>query len=240
MNKEHTTEECDGVHKGLTHDEWLSEVEKNDDSEEENIENTDKELGEIVGYDGSIMSSKVPLDVRTKNVTSKGTTDDEKKSAHMKGDSFYYRRFWAESYNGAGLGDNEKIDTMTGDEAIDYFKDEYDLPENKAIEKAEENGKLTGSEKQLDSEKMIVMEKERIKKIVEKLLTKKKDDSDHDLVEPEDDLVDVDPKEEGYEEGNDEGYDALESVVERKIINLKRLVESNNLDLSKVLKRISK
>ena len=192
-----------------------------------------KKLGEIVDYDGSIMSSKVPLDVRTINVTSKGTTDDEKKSAHMKGDSFYYRRFWAESYNGAALGDNEKIDTMTGDETIEYFKDEYDLPENKAVEKAEENGKLTGTEKQLDSEKMIVMEKERIKKIVEKLLAKKKTNDDGDLVEPDEDLVDVDPKEEGHEE-------ALDYVVERKIMNLKRLVESNNLDLSKVLKRISK
>ena len=47
MNKEHTTEECDGVHKGLTHEEWLGEVEENDNSEEENNENTDKELGEI-------------------------------------------------------------------------------------------------------------------------------------------------------------------------------------------------
>ena len=232
MNKEHTKEECGGIHKGLTHEEWLAEIDKNVDSDEENNESTDKELGEIVGYDGSIMSSKVPLDVRTKNVTSKGTTDDEKKSAHMKGDSFYYRRFWAESYNGAGLGDNEKIDTMTGDETIEYFKDEYDLPENKAIEKAEENGKLTNTEKQLDSEKMIVTEKEKIKKIVEKLLAKKKTDSDGDLVEPDEDLSDVD--------SNEEGYDALETVVERKIINLKRLVESNNLDLSKVLKRISK
>jgi len=232
MNKEHTKEECDGVHKGLTHEEWLTEIDKNVDSDEENNESTDKELGEIVGYDGSIMSSKIPVDVRTTNITSKGTTDDEKKSAHMKGDSFYYRRFWAESYNGAGLGDNEKIDTMTGDETIEYFKDEYDLPENKAIEKAEENGKLTNTEKQLDSEKMIVTEKEKIKKIVEKLLAKKKTDSDGDLVEPDEDLSDVD--------SNEEGYDALETVVERKIINLKRLVESNNLDLSKVLKRISK
>ena len=237
MNKEHGEEECNDIHKGLTHDEWLSEVDENDDSEEKNNENTDKELGEIVDYDGSIMSSKVPLDVRTINVTSKGTTDDEKKSAHMKGDSFYYRRFWAESYNGAALGDNEKIDTMTGDETIEYFKDEYDLPENKAVEKAEENGKLTGTEKQLDSEKMIVMEKERIKKIVEKLLAKKKTNDDGDLVEPDEDLVDVDPKEEGHEEGHEE---ALDYVVERKIMNLKRLVESNNLDLSKVLKRISK
>ena len=240
MNKEHTTEECGDIHKDLTHDEWLSEIEENVDSEEENNETTDKELGEIVGYDGSIMSSKIPLDVRTKNITSKGTTDDEKKSAHMKGDSFYYRRFWAESYNGAGLGDNEKIDTMTGDETIDYFKDEYDLPDNKAVEKAEENGKLTDTEKQLDSEKMIVMEKERIKKIVEKLLTKKKDDSDHGLVEPDEDLVVVDNKDEEHEDGHEEGYSVLDSVVERKIMNLKRLVESNNLDLSKVLKRISK
>ena len=83
---------------------------------------------------------------------------------------------------------------------------------------------------------MIVTEKDRIKKIVEKLLTKKKDDADHDLVEPDEDLVAVDPKEEGREEG----YGVLDSVVERKIMNLKRLVESNNLDLSKVLKRISK
>tara|TARA_R110000851_G_scaffold48370_7_gene117021 strand:- start:3011 stop:3709 length:699 start_codon:yes stop_codon:yes gene_type:complete len=232
MNKEHSLEECGKIHDGLTHEEWLTNEENNTNSEEENTEGNDKELGEIVDYDGSIMSSKIPLDVRKSNITSKSTTDDEKKSAHMKGDSFYYRRFWSESYNGAGLGDNEKIDTMTGDETIEYFQDEYDLPEPKAIEKAEENGKLTDTEKQLDSEKMIVMEKKRIKKIVEKLLTKKKNGKDSDLVEPDEDLVDVGAKE--------EGSDVLDTVVERKIMSLKRLVESNGLNISEVLKRISK
>ena len=100
------------------------------------------------------------------------------------------------------------------------------------ILKAEENGKLTDTEKQLDSEKMIVMEKKRIKKIVEKLLSKKKNSKDTDLVEPDEDLVDVDTKE--------EGSDVLDTVVERKIMNLKRLVESNGLNISEVLKRISK
>ena len=34
MNKEHGEEECNDIHKGLTHDEWLTEVDENDDSEE--------------------------------------------------------------------------------------------------------------------------------------------------------------------------------------------------------------
>ena len=34
------------------------------------------------------------------------------KTAHQKGNGFgyYYKRYWGEAYQGAGLGDNEEID----------------------------------------------------------------------------------------------------------------------------------
>ena len=186
----------------------------------------DEELDELVDYDGSILSSKVPNNFTKATKVSRSTSDDVEKASHMKSRNFYYKRFWAESYMGAGLGDSKETDTMNGDETIEMYMDDedgYGLSLPKAVEKAEEKGKIVkGTKKQLTSPKMRITEKERIKKIVEKLLTNKDVD------------ISVGDKE---QELHDEGK--IDPIIKRKFKSLVKSIKStSDLSVDEVIKNL--
>ena len=220
MVNEETKHDCNKIHPDMSHDDWV-------DQNPEMVEaGEDEELEELVDYDGSILSSKVPNNFTKATKVSRSTSDDVEKASHMKSRNFYYKRFWAEGYMGAGLGDNEETDTLTGDETIEMFTDEeegYGLSLPKAIEKAEEKGKIVkGSQKQLDSPKMRITEKEKIKKIVEKLLSNK--DSD----------VSVSDKEQELHDGGE-----IDPIIKRKFKSLIKSINStSNLSVDEVIKNL--
>ena len=219
MVNEETKHDCDKIHPDTTHDDWMEQ-------NPELVElGEDEELDEIVDFDGSILSSKVPNNFTKATMVSKSTTDDTEKASHQKGRNFYYKKYWAEAYMGAGLGDNTETDVMNGDETVEMYIDDddgYGLSLSKAIEKAEEKGKIVkGSNKQLKSDKMRITEKDKIKKIVEKLLTNK--DNDVSLSDKEQEL-------------NDSG---INSIITRKFKTLKKVIDSNpNLDFDEVIKTL--
>lgn len=218
MDKEITKHNCEKVHPGQTHEEWLEDKE----SEEENEET----LEELVDYDGSIMSSKIPNNYNKATKVSKSTSDDVQKASHQLPRGYYFRRYWAESYQGAGLGDNEEIDLLSGEETVDLFMDDeegYGLTYDKAVEKALENGKIVnGSKNQKKSKKMRITEKEKIKKIVEKLLTNK--NNDNDLSGKEKELHD-------YEES------PITKTINRKWNNFKKVLKNNDIDWREFIKK---
>tara|TARA_R110001583_G_scaffold52262_3_gene162479 strand:- start:190 stop:867 length:678 start_codon:yes stop_codon:yes gene_type:complete len=192
MVNEETKHDCNETHPDASHEDWL-------DQNPELVElGEDEELEELVDYDGSILSSKVPNNFTKATKVSRSTSDDVEKASHQKTRNFYYKRFWAEAYMGASLGDSVETDTMSGDETIDMYTDEeegYGLSLTKAVEKAEEKGKIVkGSKKQLEGDKMRITEKEKIRKIVEKLLTNK--DTDASVADKQQELKDdgeIDP-----------------------------------------------
>ena len=149
MVNEETKHDCNESHPDISHEDWL-------DQNPEMVElGEDEELDELVDYDGSILSSKVPNNFTKATKVSRSTTDDTDKASHQNPGNFFYKRYWAEAYMGAGLGDNEDTDTLSGEETLEMYTDEdegYCLSYSKALEKAEEKGKIVkGSKKQLTS-----------------------------------------------------------------------------------------
>jgi hypothetical protein len=220
MINEETKHDCNEIHPDSSHDDWLAENPQIEEVGE------DEELDELVDYDGSILSSKVPNNFTKATKVSRSTSDDVEKASHMKSRNFYYKRFWAEGYMGAGLGDNTETDTMNGDETIDMYTDEeegYGLSLSKAVEKAEEKGKIVkGTKKQLEGNKMRITEKEKIKKIVEKLLTNK--DSDASVGDKEQEL-------------HDEGE--IDPIIKRKFKSLVKSINStSDLSVDEVIKNL--
>jgi len=106
---------CDAAHPDQTHEQW------------EEIQRTPEEgeLDELVDFDGSLLSSKVPLGINKTNKISKSTTDDVVKTGAQKGNGFgyYYKRYWGEAYVGPAVGEVEDFDLMTADEVVDDLKD---------------------------------------------------------------------------------------------------------------------
>lgn len=183
----HKGKSCDEVHPDKEHEMWETE---------ELGEKKETELDELVDFDGSMLNSKIPLGINKTNKISRSTSDDMVKTAHQKGNGFgyYYKRYWGEAYQGAGLGDNEEIDLMTASETIDHFEDDYGLGPIKAIDKARQYGKMVdGSEEELNSEKQRIVElsKTKMKDMLEVLLNKK--DGAKDIKSVEMELNDVNP-----------------------------------------------
>ena len=151
---------CNEVHPENSHEEW-----------EEKQNNPEEELEELVDYDGSLISSKIPLGINKANKISRSTTDDVVKTSHQKGNEFgitgYYRRYWGEAYLGKGLGDNEEIDTMEDtDEVIDHFMQEYGLHPLKAAEKAATHGFDPGE----DTQRLVELSEDKMKDMLEVIL----------------------------------------------------------------------
>jgi|TARA_R110000796_G_scaffold74_13_gene320 hypothetical protein len=220
MVNEETKHDCNESHPDISHEDWL-------DQNPEMVElGEDEELDELVDYDGSILSSKVPNNFTKATKVSRSTTDDTDKASHQNPGNFFYKRYWAEAYMGAGLGDNEDTDTLSGEETLEMYTDEdegYGLSYSKALEKAEEKGKIVkGSKKQLTSDKMRITEKERIKKIVEKLLTNKDND------------VTIADKQQELRDGGE-----IDPIIKRKFKNLIKTIKSTSgLSVDEVIKNL--
>ena len=189
--------------KELTHNGTCNEV-HGEDSEESHVAwekeqlenketNEEQELDELVDYDGSLGSSKIPLGINKANKISNSTTDDVAKTAHQKGNGFgyYYRRYWGEAYELGGLGrehpsevsPEEDIDLMSAADTTEFLEKENEVSPAKAIRKASEYGKIIdGNEEELHSEKQRIVEisEQKMRDMLEIILKKK--DNDIDLV----------------------------------------------------------
>jgi hypothetical protein len=135
---EHKGKTCRVAHPKKTHEMW-------EESQSEEVE-----LEELVDFDGSLLSSKIPLGINKSNKVSNSTTDDMVKTGHQQGNGFgyYYKRYWGEAYLGAGLGDNEELDAehKTAEECMDYYMgDRYELTHEKASDKCNGYGYTTST-----------------------------------------------------------------------------------------------
>lgn len=158
-----TTEEhdCEKIHPDVSHEEWTASQEG--------------EVNELLDFDGTIQSSKIPPGtMNNKTMSSKKTTDDVVKTTTQTGvwtgGGNYFKRYYQESTE--ELGEHDMSDVLgfedtefkNAEETIDYFEDEHDMEELEAKERAESMGKTVGLDQ---SGQQRLTEKERLKKISE-------------------------------------------------------------------------
>ena len=183
-------------------------------AEEQNIE-------ELVDFDGSIPTSKVPKDVRTKSVTARKTSDMTVKSAtqppFQKGD--YMRRYWGEAEMDDALGFEDTMDSnKTYDEALEYFMDELGFDEFSAKERLEKMGYIPNSD-----DKVRIIEsisKKQIDEYVDKLLKIKSQSSD--IISPVDE---------------EESETTSNPILDRK---LKHLMDLSDSDKKYIISKLTK
>ena len=178
------------------------------DKKKKNTKEVEKELDELVNSDGTMSNSKIPiLDPRLHPLK---TMDQTISAARITNDPIArgYRTYYGESVeevseedmSGAfGFQETKELD---GKETYDYFKDELEMDDMEAWERTEEQGKDPSGKKDEKSpfkkDKNFVakltlseIQKQKMIKMVEDMLAKKKSSETSDVVEKERTEVEV-------------------------------------------------
>jgi hypothetical protein len=111
----------------------------------------EQDVEEIVDYDGSIMGSKIPLDVNVANTTSQKTTDDvvdaTRQLPSVKNGGDVRIRYWGESDMTATLGYEDTLGKdLSYEEAKKYFMDDLGFDEVEAEERLKALGYVKKAE----------------------------------------------------------------------------------------------
>ena len=182
--------------------------------------NSEEELDELVGYDGSINSSAIPDGwENNKTISASKTTDATipmSRGAGMgSGAMGMARRFWLEETKdleeedmSVVLGFDETM-YMDGDETIEYFKDEHDMDSEEAKERTNSMGKSEESEVQR------IVEDDEIIKMLEIILNKQ--DGDLGVQSPDDSIED--------------------SMLDRKIRHIAKYAKSRGYNMGSVINK---
>lgn len=143
-----------------------------------------QELDELVDYDGSIKSSKVPDGVQTvSGIGSKKTTDDvalaTKQYGTRHGAGNFFKRYYGESIEEEDMSKVlgfDETESMDAGETVEFLEKEYDV--DNAEERAEEMGK---NEKLDNKEQQRLFEKgseDKARDMIEVILSDKDDDKE--------------------------------------------------------------
>jgi|10_taG_2_1085330.scaffolds.fasta_scaffold00284_27 hypothetical protein len=193
--------------------------------DEGDSEGTEEEMEEMIDYDGSVLGSKVPLGyMNNKTISQRKTTDavvPATRQGGEQGKGYFYKRYWGESVEEVteedisgvlGIdGDEDGVvdtDTMSRDEVVDMFEKVYDMDEVEANERADKSGALKGTKKR-------IFEDEEIMNMLEVILNSKDEPNDFKKKDEETD-----------------------SMLNRKIDQLKKYITSKGYSLKDVLKKI--
>ena len=159
--------DCEKIHPEMTHEEWETSEEG--------------EVNELVDFDGTMQSSKIPVGTElNKTISPKKTTDDTIKMANQSlsmmgtggGSGTYFRRYYGESVEEADLSKTlgfDETQDMDAKETIEYFEDEHDMDGVEAEERAESMGKTQNLDKKSDDDETYqrLTERQRLNKLSE-------------------------------------------------------------------------
>lgn len=156
----------------------------NDEDYEDVVDEDEQELDELVDYDGSIKSSKIPDGVQTvSGIGSKKTTDDVALATAQYGvwssGGNFFKRYYGESIEEEDMSKVlgfEETEGMDSEETMEFLEKEYDV--DNAEERAEDMGK---TEKLDDKDQQRLFEKEaedKAKDMIEVILSDKDDDKE--------------------------------------------------------------
>jgi len=124
---------------------------KTTDDVKKRLEKAKSEIDELVDYDGTFLSSKVPI--LNPKLSPKGTTDQEVVATRQTNNPVTrgYRVYWGESEDEEGnivaevnmedaFGYEETKD-LTGPETFETYLDDFDLPAEEAADRTRKQGK---------------------------------------------------------------------------------------------------
>lgn len=173
--------------------------------EDEEEQDQEEEVTELIDFDGSMQSSKIPPGTaNVKTLSSKKTTDDVVKTTRQAGTwtgaGHYFKRYYGESIEendlSVTLGFDETKD-MDAEETIEYFEKEHDMDTVEAQERAEGLGKTEKLDKKGDNyqrltekEKLKKISEDKVKKMLEVILKSKSNDGE--FREQDDDTTEKD------------------------------------------------
>ena len=165
------------------------------DDELEPIDDTDvEEVNELIDFDGSMVSSKIPPGTDgNKTIGARKTTDDKVKATSQAGvwtgGGHYFKRYYGESVEEIGEHDMSEVlgfeDTefKNAEETIKYFETEHDMDEIEAAERAESMGKTknlddNGQQRLTEKEKLKKVSEEKARNMIEVILSNRDEDMD--------------------------------------------------------------
>lgn len=186
----------------------------------------EKEIDELVDYDGSIQSSKIPMGNQTnQTIGASKTTDDIVKATSQYGvwsnGGNFFKRYYGESVeevseiDKTGILGVDETDQLDFDGAVEYYEDELSIPKDEAIERVErERGpeNLEKSKSDGSFTRHRLTEKERLRKLAE--------DKARDMLE-----VLLSDKDDSKE------LTSSESLLKGKIASLIKLAKANNVSV---------
>jgi hypothetical protein len=225
-----------GGKKGKKWAKWAKEFSDDTDFEKIPEKVDEEELEEMVDNNGNIMTSKLPLNYRSKGITQNNTTDEVVKSAyssmgtHGVHGTHTSLRYWAENREqlknlienqideidmSDALGYDETLgDDKSYDEAEKFFKDDLDLSDDEAEERLEK----LGYDEKLKGDKVRLVEKNKnyIEEFIESVLSKRTNDNEF-VNNKTHELKEVNP------------------IIKRQIKSLKDTLENNNLTVEDII-----
>lgn len=201
-----------------------------EDSEESEDIGDEEEVNELVDFDGSLKSSKVPDGIGD-NITigSPKTTDQTvaatRQTGVWTGAGNYFKRYWGESVE--EVAENDMSDSLgydetkdkNAEETIEYFEKEHEMDEREAEDRAKAFGKTPHLDEKGDGYQRLT-EKESLKKIAEdkakemiEIILSQKDDSD-------------------------ELSDGQNSLLDSKLKQLLKLAKANGLSTDELVEKL--
>ena len=199
-----------------------------EDEEESDENDTEEEVNELIDFDGTMQSSKIPAGTaNVKTLSSKKTTDDVVKGVSQAGTwtgaGHYFKRYWGESVEELGENDMsevlgyEETKDKNAEETIEFFEKEHEMSKEEAMERAEAFGKTEKLDKRGENYQRLT-EKENLKKIAE--------DRARKMIE-----VILNTK-------SDDGDIAQKSFLNNKIKNLIRLAKAEGISVDELIEKI--
>ena len=166
-------------------DSILGELEGDDVGNSEDVDEVDdeetSEVNELLDFDGSIQSSKIPPGTENvKSLSSRKVTDDVVKATRQAGTwtgaGHYFKRYYGESVEEIGEIDKSGVlgvgetDQLDFDGAVDYYENELEMPADEAVERVEKERGPEQLEKDKEEGSFTrhrLTEKEKQKKLAE-------------------------------------------------------------------------
>ena len=190
-----------------------------EDSEESDDVGTEEEVTELVDFDGSIRSSKVPDGIANNtSIGAKKTTDQTVASTRQHGVWIGSGNFFEEADLSKTLGYDETKDSGW-EETKDYFEDSLDMDEKEAEDRAETFGKTEHLDDRGDGYQRLT-EKDTLKKIAE--------DRAKEMIE-----VILSKRDE-----SDELSDGKNSLLDGKLKQLHKLAKANGLSTDDLVEKL--
>ena len=206
------------------HLKMIDDILRNELDSDESDDSEVEEVTELLDFDGSIQSSKIPPGTSlNKTMGSKKTSDDVAKAATqsgtMTGKGNYFRRYYGESVEEVIENDMsevlgyEETKDKNAEETIEYFEKEHDMGEIEAMERAESMGKTLSLDKKGDNFQRITeknISEAKAKKMIEVILNSR----------------------------DDGGELTSNSRIDSKIKNLLRLSKAENISLEDLISKL--